>query len=87
MRNSDMPAMPAGSVRKKRPAHDPGGNWVETDRVQPANPGLTKREHFAALAMQGLLSSDLKAEASPAHTAQAAAAFADALLAELEKTS
>ena len=49
------PAFPAGSVRKSRPAHDPGGNWVETDRVQPLHQGLTMRDYFAAKAMQGLL--------------------------------
>jgi len=77
MRNADMPAMPTEVVE-----YDRDGNL--TTRTDA---GLTKREYLAALAMQGLLSSDLKAEASPAHTAQAAAAFADALLAELEKTS
>lgn len=49
------PAFPAGSVRKSRPAHDPGGNWVETDRVQPLHQGLTMRDYFAAAAMQGLI--------------------------------
>ena len=49
------PAFPAGSVRKSRPAHDPGGNWVETDRVQPLHQGLTMRDYFAAKAMAGLM--------------------------------
>ena len=49
------PAFPAGSVRKSRPAHDPGGNWVETDRVQPLHQGLTMRDYFAAAAMQGMV--------------------------------
>lgn len=51
--NDGGPAFPAGSVRKSRPAHDPGGNWVETDRVQPLHQGLTMRDYFAARAMQG----------------------------------
>ena len=44
MNNSDMPAMPVT---------DSNGPFM-----QPAGPsvGLTKREHFAAMAMQGLLS-------------------------------
>ena len=56
--NEGGPAFPAGSVRKSRPAHDPGGNWVETDRVQPLHQGLTMRDYFAAQAMQGLACSD-----------------------------
>jgi len=86
MKNADMPAMPAGSVRKKRPAHDPGGNWVETDRVQPAHAGLTKREYFAALAMQGLLAAEAGEAvfSSDAALVSCAVRHADALLARLE---
>lgn len=44
--------------------------------------GLTKREYFAGLAMQGMAMSDLKFE----DMAHDAVKMADALLAELEKT-
>lgn len=49
--------------------------------------GLTKREYFAALAMQGLLAS-LTADDnfSPAELARSAVLNTDALLAELERT-
>lgn len=57
--------------------------------------GLTKREHFAALAMQGLLSDKANMEHAYAHMnsgetmyeriAKQSTAMADALLAELEK--
>jgi hypothetical protein len=44
--------------------------------------GLTKREYFAGLAMQGMAMSDLKFE----DIAHDAVKISDALLAELEKT-
>jgi hypothetical protein len=44
--------------------------------------GLTKREYFAGMAMQGMAMSDLKFE----DMAHDAVKMADALLAELEKT-
>ena len=52
--------------------------------------GLTKREHFAGLAMQGLLESTLfTISETPEYwkndTIESAVEFADALLAELEK--
>lgn len=49
--------------------------------------GLTKREYFAGLAMQGLLgNSMLRMDTKPAVLAEESARFADALLAELEKS-
>jgi hypothetical protein len=45
--------------------------------------GLTKREHFAGLAMQGILSYHTGITCSGA--AEKAVAYADALLKELEK--
>ena len=48
--------------------------------------GLRKREHFAAMAMQGLISSDDYLEISSAEELAAmAVSHADALLKELEK--
>jgi hypothetical protein len=49
--------------------------------------GLTKRECFAAMAMQGYISSDSEKSDSPFMVAEWAVQNADALLAELEKTS
>lgn len=48
--------------------------------------GLTKREYFAAMALQGLCahSGDYHA---PEHLASDAVMFADAVLAELERTN
>lgn len=73
------PAFPAGSVRKSRPAHDPGGNWVETDRVQPLHQGLTMRDYFAAKVMQGMIVGVEKP--ATGYIARAAYAMADAMLA------
>lgn len=49
-----------------------------------APPGLTKREHFAALAMQGLCASEAYAESSFKTIADMAVTQADDLLAALE---
>ncbi|MEC8917150.1 MAG: hypothetical protein VX796_05970 [Pseudomonadota bacterium] len=50
--------------------------------------GLTKREHFAAMAMQGLISSFGSHDVwNSSEVASDAVIFADALLAELERTS
>jgi hypothetical protein len=48
--------------------------------------GLTKREYFAALAMQGLLANSSNS-IYPTEVAQDSLIYADALLAELEKTN
>jgi hypothetical protein len=45
-------------------------------------PGLTKREHFAGLAMQGLMQTPLE---TPEDIAQLAVEHADALILELNK--
>lgn len=47
-----------------------------------AHAGLTKREHFAALAMQGILA---KSDAPMSYAARDAVMFADELLSELER--
>lgn len=46
--------------------------------------GLTKREYFAALAMQGFASSEIEVNGVK-EMAKSAVLFADTLLAELEK--
>lgn len=77
MNNADMPAMPQERAL-----------WVEGIGECPTlATGLTKREHFAILAMQGLLSSpdrrclDMDYVEIACHSVK----FADSLLAELEK--
>ena len=52
------------------------------------NSGLTKREYFAAMAMQGYLASYGPAEpVNSQHVAEKAVRCADALLTELEKSN
>jgi hypothetical protein len=79
MKNSDMPAMPVD-----------GEFWID-----PAKPelgtetyeGLTKREHFAAMALQGLLTCTMDTDCSIPELCADAVSAADALLKELERTS
>jgi hypothetical protein len=84
--NNGGPAFPAGSVRKSRPAHDAGGDWVETDRVQPLHKGLTIRDYFAAKASEEDIAEYLpatvgEAKLYPNHTRQwARYKHADAML-------
>ena len=84
MKNADLPAMPTNYV-------DIATNGQrETYRDQV---GLTKREQFAAMAMQGLLSGN-NADCDLYETSadwvknltEASVEFSDALLAELERT-
>lgn len=79
MNNADMPAMPSNDRYKKT-----------VDGL--VSDGLTKREHFAGLAMQGMLSAtdegDCRMHESgvfTGHLSRNAVEFADALLKELEK--
>jgi len=74
MNNTDMPANPINADYR-----------VKVNGV--CLTGLTKREHFAGLAMQGILAGVL-ATATPAQASQVAKDAvndADALLKELEK--
>ena len=88
MNNSNMPAMPQNGVI------DTDGNF--NDCKDMGGVGLTKREHFASMAMQGLLANSKLPEITAYVTSnfnvsaeQAASMMAienaDALLAELEK--
>ena len=84
MNNSDMPAMPAGKIDIEAPrGGDPFGNYTTTSL------GLTKREHFAGLAMQGWLARCANIPHShklePEGMARVAVEMADALLAQLDK--
>jgi DNA-binding CsgD family transcriptional regulator len=67
--NADMPAMPTIAQH--------GDLMIDSS-------GLTKREHFAAMAMQGLLASETIATFE--EFAGSSVQMADALLAELERT-
>ena len=57
-----------------------GGFYTEEVNYEPTT-GLTKREHFAGMAMQTLC----RSYEAPKLAAEHAVKFADALLAELEK--
>lgn len=69
--NGNMPAQPTPYMDQQN----------STGELYCTNEGLTKREHFAAMAMQGLLSST--AIDSPKEFARGAVKAADALLAAL----
>ena len=95
MKNSDMPAMPAGITGKRRiNQNDPGSDFETMSYSEPIHRGLTKREHFAAMAMQGLLASREssvlfqanRTDDEQATIAKMAIRHADNLLAELDRT-
>ncbi|MDY7116562.1 hypothetical protein RAN53_09385 [Halomonas sp. SSL-5] len=73
MKNADMPAMPSG-IREDY------NNLAQ----EPLNLGLTKREFFAAMAMQGLLACP-GVSATNRHIAIESVDCADELLAALGK--
>jgi hypothetical protein len=83
MDNKDMPAMPQSGDNIEQwndPRNPKAGTYFAT--------GLTKREHFAGLAMQGLCHA-IDSQGTWAHdpktVAESAVTYADALLAELDK--
>lgn len=87
MRNADMPASPSGLVQKRRVnQNDPGSDFAVMSFSEPKNAGLTKREYFAGLAMQGLLTNPGQLETDTANQSALAVEHADALLSELEAT-
>ena len=74
MNNSDMPAMPCEF------------NFdTETGTTHEMFSGLTKREHFAGLAMQGFISAGSNGMPNASAISKWAVKYADALLAELDK--
>lgn len=75
MAKPNEPAFPAPA----KDSFDLDGEW------RPGVTGLTKREHFAALAMQGFCS--VSYPLSKEDAANRAVECADALLAELSKPS
>jgi len=74
-RNADKPASPTQTFEELR---DGPVTLTECD-------GLTKREYFAAMAMQGLIANAQPDDIAETRTAWQAVNHADALLAELEK--
>ncbi len=82
MKNADMPSAPQLDWE-----------YVGSDLVSTTSGGLTKREHFAAMAMQGLLANSSTGDSTLWETpeewtkqmAECSVEFADATLAELEK--
>jgi hypothetical protein len=80
MNNADAPASPISVSSSIE------GNLCSSDFEY--GEGLTKREHFAGLAMQGLLASPegkVKGTKNEIELSRVAVIFADALLKELEK--
>ena len=76
MNNSDMPAMPVGLVVTE------SGDMYGCEASEL---GLTKREHFAGLAMQGFIASGYYKMNMAVGISARAVRAADALLAELDK--
>ncbi|MFT6882531.1 MAG: hypothetical protein ACJAVY_001329 [Marinoscillum sp.] len=75
MNNADMPAYPM--------SEEDSIKWLQGDCVLA---GLTKREHFAGVAMQGLIKLTFPFGADEETTARRSLKMADALLAELSKS-
>ena len=76
MNNADMSAMPF---------YDELYSDEGFEMTIDSSPGLSKREHFSVMAMQGVLSADFENELTPDDVAITARQCADALLKELEK--
>lgn len=68
------------------PAYPSSKTWNDDNGNWGIPYGLTKREYFAGLAMQGILANGWD-KAFRSNMAKQAIAYADALLAELEKTA
>lgn len=60
---------------------------IWNEQTAYCDPGLTKREYFAAMAMQGFIASYAGSSADPLHNhvAEKSVKYANALLAELAK--
>jgi hypothetical protein len=82
MKNSDEPAMP-GKVTLDRTTYEFKPFQFGNDDFECA--GLTKREHFAGLAMQGFISAGSQGMPTDLDVAVMAIKYADALLKALEQ--
>ena len=81
MNNSDMPAMPQSGDDIEQwndPTNPSAGTYFAT--------GLTKREHFAGLAMQGFIAAGAAGMPNASELSGLAVKYADSLLAELDKS-
>lgn len=78
MKNSDMPAMPQTF------AINDAGDLESSASYEDAS-GLTKREYFAAKALQGLLANEGTNDVSCSDIAFSAVSYADDLLKALEE--
>jgi hypothetical protein len=79
MNNADMPAMPSGKIDIDAPlGGDPFGNYTVKSL------GLTKREHFAGLAMQAIIAAGNIGMPSGPLSAMAVK-YAESILDELDK--
>lgn len=85
MNNSDMPAMPCKRGPSNAEKQQHGFDGLIGNAPDVLMKGLTKREHFAGLAMQGLLA-DFQVDGTHKEISNVAIKMADALLAELENT-
>ena len=90
MKNADSPAMPTLKIEEYKCSEGLPVGCFQTKQRTVNHNGLTKREMFAMHAMQGLLSSSSDSDGiwtneGPSFIASEAVAFADALLAELDK--
>lgn len=72
------------NTRPNDAAHASTEWCIDTGEPNYNNPGLTKREYFAAMAMQGAVASNYVFH-SPQELAQYAVSTADTLIAELNK--
>ena len=84
IKNGDMPSQPMGNSANGSvwTASDLGNGYAE--QCKPAF-GLTKREHFAAMAMQGLLANSAHYAISTIELTKESVELADVLLEELDK--
>ena len=64
---------------------DTGALAFPSYREDPMHPGLTKREYFAGLAMQGWIHTNPAQDCFPGDIARWSVECADALIAELNK--
>ena len=93
MKNADMPASPSVIENVEFDlcceVDEAGLGAIKREgerRFEVQYHGLTKREHFAGLAMKGCCADEASWDQTAAEVARCSVAMADALLAELERT-
>lgn len=82
MNGKELGSMPLSGERNTHVSYDSGAHWIKLG-------GITLRQHFAGLAMQGLIGSPSAyatgSDAEIAYISRESVCLADALLAELAK--